>query len=109
MNLEESGTKVHRIRRTQKGSVLIEPEAIEDRQKLEEALKLVTGPESNVRLIPILKLEIRDLDGVTKEQELQAAVAKAVGLENGDLFQVTIFKTKGTTSHMAVVTQVGPT
>ena len=103
-NFEESGTKVHRIRKTQNGSVLIELDAIEDRQKLEEAIKLVTGPESNVRdLIPILKLEIRDLDGVTKEQEIQAAVAKAVGFENGDLFQLTIFKTKGTTSHMAVV------
>ena len=54
-------------------------EAIEDRQKLEEAVKAVTGPESNVRdMIPILKLEIGDLDGVTKEQEIQAAVAKAL-------------------------------
>ena len=104
MNLEESGTKVHRIRKTLNGSVLIELEAIEDRQKLEEAVKSVTGPESNVRdLIPTLKLEIQDLDGVTKEQEIQAAVAKALDVENGDLLQVTIFKTKGTTSQMAVV------
>ena len=55
MNLEESGTRVHQIRKTQNGSVLIELEAIEDRQKLEEAVKAVTGPESNVRdMIPIL-------------------------------------------------------
>ena len=54
-------------------------------------------------MIPTLKLEIRDLDGVTKEQEIQAAVAKAIGVENGDLLQVTIFKTKGTTSQIAVV------
>ena len=98
MNLEESGTKVHRIRKTQKGSVLIELEAIKDRQELEEAVKPVTSPESNVRnLIPTLKLEIRDLHGVTKEQEIQAAVAKVSGVINGDLISVTIFKTKGTT------------
>ena len=79
--------KVHRIRKTQNGSVLIELEAIKDRKKLEEAVKSVTGPESNVRdLVPTLKLEIRDLDGVMKEQEIQAAVAKAIGVDNGDLF-----------------------
>ena len=67
-------------------------------------MKWVTGPESNVRdLLPTLKLEIRDLDGVKKEQEIQAAVAKAIGVDNGDLFSVTIFKTKGTTSQMTVV------
>ena len=54
-------------------------------------------------MIPTLKLKIRDLDGVTKEQEIQEAVAKAIGVDNGDLFPVSIFKTKGTTSQMAVV------
>ena len=99
VNLEESGTKVHRIRKPQNGSVLIELEAIEDRQQLEEAVKAVTGPESNVRdMIPTVKLEIRDLDGVTKEQEIQAAVAKALDFENGDLLQVRIFKAKGSTA-----------
>ena len=69
VNLEESCTKVHRIRKTQNGSVLFELEAIEDQQKLENAVKSVTDPESNFRdLIHTLKLEIRDLDGVRKEQ-----------------------------------------
>ena len=55
-------------------------------------------------MIPTLKLEIRDLDGVTKEQEIQAAVAKAISVYNGvNLFPVTIYKTKGTTSQIAVV------
>ena len=57
-------------------------------------VKSIKGPDSNVRdLIPILRLEIRDLDGV----------AKATGIDNGDLLPVTIFKTEGTTSQMAVV------
>ena len=34
VNLKKSGTRVHWIRKIQKGSVLIELEAIEDRQKL---------------------------------------------------------------------------
>ena len=78
-------------------------EAIEDRQKLEDAVS-VTGPESNVRdLIATVKLKIRDLDGVTREQEIQEAIAKAIDIDNGDLFPVSIFKTKFTTSQMAVV------
>ena len=49
------------------------------------------GPDLNVcDLIPILKIE----------QEIQQAVAKVIGIENGDLFPVTIFKTKGRKSHM---------
>ena len=95
VNLEESGAKVHRIRKTQNGSVLIELKAIEDRQKLETAVKSVTGPDSNVRdLIPILKLEIRDMHGVTREQEIQEAVAKAIGIDNGDLFPIWFSKPK---------------
>jgi len=103
--LEDSGAKVHRIRKTQGGSVLIELESIEDSGKLQEAVQAVTGPESNVRdMIPMLKLEIRDLDGVTNEREIREAVAKEIGIERGDLLPpVSIFKTKGTTSQMAVV------
>ena len=68
VNLEESDEKVHRIRKTQNGSVLIELEAIE--KKLEDAEKSLTRPDSNVRdLIPILKLEL--WDGVKKEQDIQ--------------------------------------
>ena len=56
VNLKESGAKVHRIRKTQSVSILIELEAIKDRQKLRDAVKLVTGPDSNVcDLIPMLK------------------------------------------------------
>ena len=104
VQLEDSGAKVHRIRKTQGGSVLIELESILDSGKLQEAVQAVTGPASNVRdMIPMLELEIRDLDGVTKEQEIQEAVAKAIGIENGENLLVTIFKTKGTMSQMAVV------
>ena len=43
----------------------------------------------------------RELDGLTKEQEIQEAVAKVIGIDYGDLLSVTIFKTKGTTSEMS--------
>ena len=44
VQLEDSGAKVHRIRKTQGGSVLIELESIEDSGKLQEAVQAVTGP-----------------------------------------------------------------
>ena len=50
VQLEDSIAKVYRIRKTQKGSVLVEFKSIEDSGKLQKAVQVIEGNVLNLML-----------------------------------------------------------
>lgn len=95
--LAETGTELHRVRKTQNGCVLIEIKKTNDTNLLREAVEAARGAEIRVRSMhPKVKVEIRDLDGCTKEHEIKEALKLEFGTAEEDAtFPITIFNKKG--------------
>lgn len=85
-NLKELGENVARIRRTQRGEMLLEFNRNSNKRSSDfrELVKTTLGEQANVRaLSQEITLECRDLDEITTEEDIRQAL-EVFGLKNRD-------------------------
>lgn len=72
---EDSVTEVLQIMKTTAGGVLIEISKCGDRAKLQEAIKKAVAEKREIRsIVPKLRIEVLDLDGLKNESDVEEAI-----------------------------------
>jgi hypothetical protein len=100
-NLSDIGGMVNRVRKTRNGDMLLEfkGDAPSKVNELETRIKEVIGKEAEVRaLSQQVTMECRNMDEVTEDEELRAALMKSFAIGNaGEIGQIKLRKTHGST------------
>ena len=92
--LEEVGKAVFRIRKTRKGDLLLQmSESGAKIAELQQSLNEVLGEEATAKVLSHrVTLEIRDMDGITKKEEISAAIKDQFQIEEVPAEKITIHK-----------------
>lgn len=108
VNPEALDTEIKSVRRTRMGDVLVELGTnTRNKENFCEALRGALGETATVRsLEPKITLEIRDLDCLSTEEEVKAAIQRDLKDYTGEL-KVSVTKTNAREQRMAFV-EIGP-
>lgn len=103
-NPDDTETTIQTIRQTRSGDVLVEfAEKSKGKEGFSASLKAILGEKAKIRhLEPMTTIEIRDMDELTTEDEVEAAVKREANDPAIDL-QVTLSKSNKRAQRMALV------
>lgn len=105
MKPEDLKAEIKVIRKTRAGDVLLEMgKNLEDREGVRNAINSAIGNTGKTRhLIPKTTIEIRDLDSVTEEDEVRAAITRVLPNSTTEK-KITVTKANGRGLRMAIIT-----
>lgn len=107
---EDTGTLIKTIRESRSGGILVELEHnCKNRGAFSKAVKAAVGNSGTVRdLVPKATVEIRDLDDITTEEDIRAALSRDLG-EHHEVNRVSLSKTsyRGQRSATVVLQEEG--